>query len=276
MTEAIESNRRNFDERVSIHVRDTTGAYMVDRFLTGADTLFPIEAAEIGDLASKRLLHLQCHIGLDTLSLARRGALVTGLDFSPRAIAAARDFSRKTGISARFVEAEVYDAPQATGETYDFIYTTWGTIVWLPDIPRWARAIAMVLNPGGKLYFLDTHPHVMTLEEKGACLVATYPWRTPGDAPLVCEESTTYTGDPTPIASHVTYQWLHPLGDILSSLIDAGLVIESVREHERLPYKHFPMMIDAGDRMFRLPTSELAMPLAVSITAHKTHRRDRT
>src|SRR5690349_15703480 len=201
MVEAIEINRRNWDERVGIHLRDTTGAYMIDRFLSGADTLYPLEAAEIGQLAGKRLLHLQCHIGLDTLSLARRGALVTGLDFSPRAIAAARDFSRKTGIAARFVEADIYDAPQATGETYDSIYTTWGTIVWLPDIRLWARAISMTLNPGGKLYFLDTHPYIMTLEEQDARLVATYPWRTPSDAPLVCEESTTYTGDPTPIAS---------------------------------------------------------------------------
>ncbi|MGI8741273.1 MAG: class I SAM-dependent methyltransferase [Bryobacteraceae bacterium] len=268
--EPLETNRRNWNERASIHTRDTTGAYMSDRFLAGADTLFPIESEEIGSVSGKRLLHLQYHIGLDTLSLARRGAQVTGLDFSPIAIAAARDFSRRTGIAGRFVEAEVCDAAQATGESYDVIYTTWGTVVWLPDIRRWAHAIAATLASGGRLYFLDTHPHALTLEEADGRLAATYPWRTPRGKPLVIEGSTTYTGDRTPLISRITYQWLHPLGGIVSSLIEAGLVIERVREHDRLPYKLFPMMVDAGQRMFRLPSSEPATPLSVSIEAHKT------
>jgi len=147
--EFFEINRRNWEDRVPIHVRDSTGAYQVEAVLAGRDKLHPIEAAEVGDVCGQRLLHLQCHIGLDTLALARRGAEVTGLDFSPGAIGAARNFARRTGITARFVEGNVYDAPKLTPGPFDFVYTTWGTICWLPDVAGWARVVAKVLTPGG-------------------------------------------------------------------------------------------------------------------------------
>ena len=269
---AREANRKNWNDRAAIHLRDVTGAYMVDRFLAGSDTLFPIEASELGSVAGRHLLHLQCHIGLDTLSLARRGAVVTGLDFSPVAIAAASDFSRRTGIPGRFIEADVYDAPTVTGRVYDVVYTTWGTVIWLPDIRRWAHTVAAVLVEGGRLYFLDTHPQAETLEEQSGRLIATYPWRTPLEAPLVVENATTYTGDETPLAHPISYQWIHPLGDILSALASAGLVVDQVHEHDRLPFKLFPMMVETGERMYRLPDAAPPTPLAVSIGAHKpTH-----
>jgi SAM-dependent methyltransferase len=269
MRDAIETNRRNWNERVGIHLRDTTGMYMIDRFLAGADTLYPIESEGIGDVAGKRLLHLQCHIGLDTLSLARRGAEATGLDFSPPAIAAARDFSRRLGIHCRFVEADVYDAISASGETYDIVFTTWGTVTWLPDIRRWASTVAGTLKMGGRLYFLDTHPHAATLAEKGGCLVATYDWRTDPDSPLAFEAETTYTGDPTPLSSRAICEWNHSLADIVSALVDAGLSLGRIREYEQLPYKLFPMMVEAGNRMFRLPSNQPHIPLSVSIEARK-------
>lgn len=269
MSDEMKSNRRNWDERASIHLRDTTEFYMIDRFLAGADTLFPIESAEIGEVAGKRLLHLQCHIGLDTLSLARRGALVTGLDFSPVALRAAREFAARSGIPARFIESDVYNAPKSTGDQYEIVFTTWGTITWLPDVHRWARTIAAVLTPGGRLYFLDTHPFAMTLEEQDGALTCRYPWRTSPESPLVCDEDATYTGDPTPLVSRITCQWVHPLGDIISSLIDAGLSIRWIREHTLLPYRHFKMLIDAGQRMFRLPADKATIPLSLSIEARK-------
>ncbi|MDJ1159715.1 methyltransferase domain-containing protein [Chelatococcus sp. SYSU_G07232] len=269
MHDFFAANRRSWDERAAIHARDTTGAYMVDAFLAGADTLYPIEAAEIGDVAGKRLLHLQCHIGLDTLSLARRGAIVTGVDFSPEAIAAARGFAKRTGLAADFVEANVYDAARRTPGPFDMVYTTWGTIIWLPDIRAWARTIAAVLVPGGSFYFLDTHPQALCLEESDGRLVATYPWRTPDGGPIPFEAETTYTGDPTPLVNRKTFEWMHPVGDILSALVDAGLVIEAVREHERLPYGLFPLMVEAGERLYRLPDGMPAMPLALSIRARK-------
>ena len=264
-----QANLRNWNERARIHARDTTGFYQVDRFLGGTDTLFPIESEEIGDIAGKSLLHLQCHIGLDTLSLARRGAEVTGLDFSPVAIEVARDFASRSGVKACFIESDVYDAPAATGRQYEVAYTSWGTIVWLPDVYRWARTVAALLADRGRLYFVDTHPYVQVLAEDHGVLVHRYPWRTPCETPNVFDNEMTYTGDPTPLESRMIYEWNHSLGDVISALVEAGLRITGVREHELLPYRHFKMMVDAGDRMFRLPMGGPAVPLSVSIEARK-------
>ena len=135
----LEVNRARWDELVPIHLRNRNGFYAIDELKAGQDILSPIEAAEIADLAGKRLIHLQCHFGLDTLSLARRGAEVTGVDFSGPAIAAAGDLAAEMGVPARFVEADVLDATAATDGPFDVVYTTWGTITWLPDIERWAE-----------------------------------------------------------------------------------------------------------------------------------------
>ena len=124
----------------------------------------PIEAAEIGEVDGKRVVHLQCHIGLDTLALARRGAAVAGVDFSGNAIAAARALAAESGLAAHFVEANVYDAVAETEGPFDIVYTTWGTIGWLPDIRRWADVVAGLLVPGGFLYFADHHPILTGLQ----------------------------------------------------------------------------------------------------------------
>src|SRR5262245_11273672 len=137
----IEANRRNWDERVAVHRADRTGFYGVEEFRRGGDTLGPIEAGEIGDVRGKRLLHLQCHFGLDTLSLARRGATVTGLDFSAPAIAMARDLAAETGLTARFVESDVYEAHAAIADRFDIVYVTWGALGWLNDIRRWTAVV---------------------------------------------------------------------------------------------------------------------------------------
>jgi Methyltransferase domain len=135
------ANRRNWDERVAIHRRDATGFYAIERFLAGEKRLHAIESGELGEVSGKRLIHLQCHFGLDTLILARAGAIATGLDFSPAAIAEARRLATEIGIAADFVCADVYDARQAVEGEFDIALTTWGTICWLPDIVGWAETI---------------------------------------------------------------------------------------------------------------------------------------
>jgi 2-polyprenyl-3-methyl-5-hydroxy-6-metoxy-1,4-benzoquinol methylase len=151
MNDHVEMNRRNWDERAAIHARDITGAYSLDRFRAGEDALHAIEAAELGDVSGKRVLHLQCHIGRDTLCLVRRGATVTGLDFSGPALNVARRLSEQTGLKADFVEGTVDQAPHLTPGPFDLVFTTWGTICWLPDVKNWANVIASVLAPGGEL-----------------------------------------------------------------------------------------------------------------------------
>src|SRR6266567_276903 len=266
----FETNRRNWEDRVPIHLQDANGFYGIDAFLAGSDSLGPTVTAELGDVRGRRLLHLQCHFGLDTLSLARRGADATGLDFSPRAIEAARDLARRTGIAARFVEGNVYDAATLAPGPFDIVYTTWGTICWLPDVARWAQVIATVLAPGGILYFADCHPAAAMLEEFDGRLVATYPSPTPADAPLEFEDKTTYNDDPTPLANTKTYQWIHSISNIVSGLLDAGLQIEMLHEHDWLAFKLFPMMVKVDEERYRLPDGVPSIPLALSLKARKT------
>jgi SAM-dependent methyltransferase len=266
----LAANRANWDERVAIHRRDDTGAYRVDRFLAGDDTLNPIEESELGDVAGRRLVHLQCHFGLDTLRLARRGAQVVGVDFSLPAIEEARRLAAAAGLpQARFVHGDVYDAPALVGSGFDIVYTTWGTICWLPDVARWAATIAALLAPGGFLYFADGHPGALVLEEREGRLVPWYAPDTAPDQPLVFDADITYTGDPTPLAAKRTYEWIHSLSRIVNSLLGAGLRLEFLNEHPSLPWKVFPMCIRDGDRLYRLPDDLPRIPLAVSLRARK-------
>ncbi len=269
MDKYFEANRRRWDESVGIHVNDRTGFYRVQEFRQGADILGTIESAEIDDVAGKHLLHLQCHFGLDTLCLARRGAIVTGLDFSPKAIAAARILSAETSIPATFVEGDVYAAPELIDGRFDVVYVTWGAINWLPDIRRWTWIVAELLAPGGYLYLLEGHPAALALDQtSGGRLVATFPYFQ-GREPLVTDEETTYTGDTTELENTRAYEWIHPLSDIVNAVIGTGLNLEFLREHDRLPWKLFPCMVSDGNFMELLPPDMPSLPLAFSLKATK-------
>ncbi len=264
----MQANRARWDEKVPIHLRNRTGFYGIDDFKAGSDILSPIEAAEIGDLSGKRLVHLQCHFGLDTLALVRRGASVTGVDFSGPAVAAARALAAETGLAAHFVEANVYDAVAATEGPFDAVYTTWGTIGWLPDIRRWAEVVAGLLAPGGFVYLADHHPILTTLEQEGDELVFRYPWRSDPTAPLSFEEAKTYTGDEDVLLNSQSYEWSHPFSSLLTGLVDAGFRLAFLREHESIPWQAFPMMVPAGGRgMYRLPDGHPGLPLSFSLKA---------
>jgi SAM-dependent methyltransferase len=265
----IETNRRNWDERVPVHRADRTGFYAVEKFRRGGDTLMPVEAGEIGDVAGKRLLHLQCHLGLDTLSLARRGAVVTGLDFSAPAIEVARELAAEAGLAARFVESNVYDAGAALPETFDVVYSSWGAICWLHDIRAWAAIIAQFLAPGGFFYLADQHPCSTLLEQEGGRLYWRDSWRSAPDEPVGYDAPTTYIGDGTVFANARAYNWNHPLSDILCGLIDHGLRIDFLHEHETVPWHMFPKMTAIGDGMYRLPDGYPRIPLAFSLRASK-------
>jgi len=267
MDEYFDANRRHWDEVVDIHMKSTTGVYHVAEFRAGADVLGPTESAEIGDVAGKRLLHLQCHFGLDTLSLARRGAVVTGLDFSANAIEAARALSAETGVTGTFVEGNLYDAPGLIDGTFDVVFVTWGALHWLPDIRRWAEIVAGFLKPGGYLYLLEGHPAAAALEQaEDGRLVPKYPYFQ-GREPLAFDGDTTYTGDPDKLNHTRTYDWSHPLGDVVTALIDAGLTIDFLHEHDRVVWKMFPSMIRHEDGTERLPPEMPSLPLAYSLKA---------
>jgi SAM-dependent methyltransferase len=272
MEKFFEQNRRNWNDRAAIHFKDEAGGYRIADFLAGADNLHDIEDREIGDVAGKRVAHLQCHFGVDTLCLARRGASCVGLDFSPVAIAAARDLQKRTGLDASFVEGNVYDARELIEGHFDMVYVTWGAINWLPDIARWAKVVASLLKPGGSLYLLEGHPSLMTLDEKTPELRPAYDWLTPEDAPLTMSEDTTYTGDTAKIDHPVTHEWLHPLSDVINAVIGAGLRLEWLNEHEEISWQFAPIMVRVeGKRdMWVLPAGFPRLPLAFSLRATKS------
>jgi len=239
----MEANRLNWDDRTAVHLRNLTGFYAIDRVKAGDDALRGCVDAEIGEVTGRRLIHLQCHFGLDSIRLARRGEIVTGLDFSTAAIAAARALAVELAVPARFVEGNVYDAPALLNAQYEIAFVTWGSIIWLPDIRLWARIVAELLAPGGWLYLAEGHPSTLSLDEVDGRLVAARPWRTLMAEPFVYDDAATYTGDPTSLAHTRTYEWCHPMGDIIGGLLEAGLRLEFLHEHERLP----ALFSDDGD-----------------------------
>jgi 2-polyprenyl-3-methyl-5-hydroxy-6-metoxy-1,4-benzoquinol methylase len=265
----LEENKKRWDELVPVHAGSRF--YDVDGFLAGRCALLPIEVRELGELVNGRsLVHLQCHFGLDTLSWARRGARVTGVDFSPRALEEARSLAARAKLDARFVESEVTRAPETlNGETFDIVFTSWGVLGWLPDLSAWARAVSALLHPGGTFYIVETHPVAYLFDQSpGRALERTFPYfRT--TEPIVEEGEGTYADSSATITQKRRYSWIYELGNVVSLLIEHGLRIDFVHEHPATCSTVFPSMIPAGDGTYVLPPGELSLPLSFSIRATK-------
>ena len=269
MEDWFEINRRNWDERVPIHRRNATGSYAIEALRNGGEVLHGIEAAELGSVNGLDVVHLQCHFGVDSLALERLGARVTGLDFSPVAIATARELSREIGLPARFVEGNIYDAPRLIAERFDLAFVSWGALNWLPDVAGWAKVVSTLLKPGGRLYLVEGHPGIMPLEQENGQLVFRYAWRQAPDRPLRFDTPITYTGDPDVLANSQTREWIHPLSEVVGGLIAAGLRLDFLHEHEMLAWPAFPMMVEAPGRLYRLPPEHPPLPLSYSLQATK-------
>ncbi len=267
-------NLSTWDERAALHMRDTSGFYAIDRFRAGEDVLMPIESEEIGDVAGKHVLHLQCHIGLDTLCLARRGAFVTGLDFSSEAIKSAQALAKETGLEeAYFVQADVYDAAHVLEGGFDMIFVNFGSLNWLPDLWRWAEIVAELLAPGGSLYIAEQHPSLSVMQESDGRLSPGVDFVTPSDEPVVTDTPTSYNENGTQLVNSRLHEWEHPLSEILGSLLEAGLQLDFFHEHEVLPWKRLKMMVPTDGRYFCLPDGQPRMPLAFSLRAYKPESR---
>jgi SAM-dependent methyltransferase len=265
--EWFEANRANWDERVPIHVGGAF--YDVEGFLAGGDRLRPFEVSEVGDVAGKDLLHLQCHFGIDTLSWARRGARVTGLDFSAPAVEAARGLAERTGLSdeARFVEANVYDAVRALrGREFDVVYTGLGALNWLPDVGRWARVAAALVRPGGFLYLAEFHPFMWVFGDDDLTVEHDY---FHGPEPQVWDEPGTYADPEAETTHNRTYEWNHPLGDVVSAVAAAGLRVELLHEHDYTLFPRWPFLERSGFDTYRLPEGTPDLPMMYSLRASK-------
>jgi SAM-dependent methyltransferase len=255
-------NRANWDDRVPVHL--ASSFYDLPAFRAGADTLRPFEPSEAGDVTGKRLVHLQCHIGLDTLSWARRGALVSGLDFSAPAISAASALASELGIEATFVVSDVYDAVAALGgRRFDIVYTGIGALVWLPDIPRWARVVAGLLAPGGFLYLVEGHPFAQILDDATGLVVSRDYF---DSEPWVEDWAHTYTDGPA--LEHVrSVEFQHGIGEVITALSQAGLRIEFLHEFEFDAFGRYESLRRADDGTYRFPPGRPRVPLIFSVRA---------
>lgn len=268
MDEFIAENRSHWEEAAMIHPE--TATYDVEAFLDGETTLSPIEREELAHVEGKRLLHLQCHFGLDTLSWAREGAIVSGLDFAENAIETARALAREAGLADRatFVCGDIYDAPHVLEDQFEVVITTYGVLGWLPDLDRWADAVTEVLEPGGTFYLAEFHPITTTLEFEfdGGRTGFPYPYFTP-EKPLTWEDDGTYAAEDAEMEHGTTHHWPHGLGEILSALLSAGLDFQEVSEHTRSPWEQYPGMEADEDGLYQF--EDVDIPLLFSVRAVK-------
>ena len=271
----LEANRKRWDESVAVHA--ASEFYGVDRFLAGESTLTQLDLDEIGDVDGRSLLHLQCHFGLDTLSWARLGAEVVGVDFAPSAILLARDLAAQTGLDATFVECDVYDSLERLSElvgSVDLVYVNLGALCWLPSIRDWAEVCARFLRPGGQLYVRDVHPIAFTLDDEAAAgvLQLRYPYFETAE-PLSWSGDDDYADGSATFEHQTTYEWNHSLGEIVSAVIDAGLTIDFLHEHDWTVYRALPWLNETEPGIWRLPqidgNSDRRLPLMFSLGATK-------
>jgi SAM-dependent methyltransferase len=262
----FETNLKRWNELVKINVKSKS--YDLEGFLTGKSSLFPIEVEEVGEVKGKTLLHLQCHFGMDTLSWARLGAKVTGVDFSDKAIELAKDLSNKLDIPAKFIFSNVYDIPQVLNEKFDIVFTSYGTICWLPNLVQWAQIISNCLNPGGIFYIIDGHPFGFIIDEKKEPFNIGFNYFSDGK-PIFFEEGAAYADPLADLKNQATYEWDHPMSEIINSLIKANLEIEFLHEFPFTFFSIHPDMKKREDGYWEFKNYEFTVPMMFSIRTHK-------
>lgn len=250
MTSSFDVNRANWDDRAPAHAASPD--YAVDRFIADPEFLSEVVTFDIpllGDIRGLRGVHLQCHIGTDTISLARLGASMTGLDFSAASVAQARRLSEQAKTPVEFVESNVYDALDVLErETYDLVFTGIGALCWLPDIRLWAGVVAGLLGPGGRLFIREGHPMLWALDESRTVdLVADYPYFERPE-PLIDDDGGTYVVTDVEFTQNTTHSWNHGLGETITALLDVGMQLTGFVEHDSVPWDALPGQMEKDDR----------------------------
>lgn len=267
-------NEKNWDDRAELHM---TGDYCGYQRLLEDPTAISAELAQdvgrFGDLTGRHVIHLQCHVGTDTIGFARLGASrVVGLDLSEASLAHARSIAESAGADIEYVHANVYDARRAVSGDFDLVYTSIGVLCWLPDVGGWARVVASLLKPGGTFFIRDDHPMFMAIgEDVSDGLKVEQPYFQL-EAPATWDDDSSYVDTPgAPRIAHTTnHQWNHSLGQTITALIDAGLVIDCVEETTRAAWCPWPgLMEQDSDGGWRLRDRPERLPLQFAITAHK-------
>ena len=271
MDPSLAVNRANWDERALAHAASPD--YRVERYIEDPAYVGPVVAFDIprlGDVSGLRGVHLQCHIGTDTLSLARLGAQMTGLDFSAPALPEARRLAERAGAEIEFVQSEVYDAPEVLERgSFDFVFTGIGALCWLPRVAAWATVVAQLLRPGGWLFIREGHPMLWALAERSDdLLVVDHPYFE-REEPTVSDDQGTYVQTDVIFENTLTHEWNHGLGETVTALLDAGLELTMLVEHESVPWEALPGQMERAGEEWRLADRPWRLPLTYTLRAAK-------
>jgi 2-polyprenyl-3-methyl-5-hydroxy-6-metoxy-1,4-benzoquinol methylase len=258
----IEINKQSWNNRIDAHLKSKF--YDLDHFMKGKTSLNSIELELLGDITGKTILHLQCHFGQDTISLNRLGAEVTGVDLSDKAIESARQIAKDTNAKVTFICCDIYDLPQHLDQQFDFVFTSYGTIGWLPDLDKWAKIVSKFLKPNGQFVFVEFHPVVWMFDDNFENI--TYRYFNSGA--IIETENGTYA-DKTANILLVNITWNHGLGEVINSLLKNGIEINQLNEYDYSPYNCFNKTIEFEPKKYRIEHLANKIPMVYSILARK-------
>ncbi len=254
----IEINKESWNNRTDSHL--TSDFYDVEGFLNGKNSLNSIELDLLGDVSGKKILHLQCHFGQDSLSLARMGAKVTGVDLSDKAINAGKDLANKMEIDAQFICCDLYDLPNYLEDKFDIVFTSYGTIGWLPDMNKWADLIARYLKPGGHFVFAEFHPVVWMFDDDFKFVKFKYSKA----EPIIENEEGTYADKSADIQQDYVY-WNHGLAEVVTALLSKNISIQKFQEFDYSPYDCFDHTIEFEPGKFRIKHFGNKIPMVYTL-----------
>ncbi|MCO6175959.1 class I SAM-dependent methyltransferase [Flavobacterium sp. NRK F10] len=258
----FEINKQTWNTKVPVHI--DSDFYDMEGFLNGKNTLPDLDLKLLGDVSGKKILHLQCHFGQDSLSLARMGAQVTGIDISDKAIEEARKLNDQLGLDARFICCNVYDTPEYVKEQFDIVYTSYGVIGWLPDLNKWAEVISKCLKPGGKLVFVEFHPVVWMFDDDFTKVNYHYH----NERPIIESYTGTYAQKEADIKTDYV-GWNHSLAEVLTALLQNGLTLTDFQEFDYSPYNCFNKTIEFEKGKYRIQHLENKIPMLYSLIVKK-------
>jgi 2-polyprenyl-3-methyl-5-hydroxy-6-metoxy-1,4-benzoquinol methylase len=258
----LEINKECWNKKTDVHLNSSF--YDVEGFVKGKSSLNEIELNLLGDIKGKSILHLQCHFGQDSLSLARMGAEVTGVDLSNKAIEAARKLSNNIGVEAKFIECDVYSLPGHLTDQFDIVFTSYGTIGWLPDMDRWAKVVSSFLMQGGQFVFADFHPVVWMFDDEFKEIAYSYFNR----ETIIDEVSGSYTDRSAPITTN-SVSWNHDISEVLTSLLSEGLILDQFLEFDYSPYNCFNNMEEFETGKYRIKGLKNRIPMVYALAMRK-------
>jgi SAM-dependent methyltransferase len=258
----ININKQTWNDKTDVHI--ASEFYDMKGFLEGKSTLNTIELELLGNVKDKKILHLQCHFGQDTMTFARMGAKATGIDFSDKAVEKAREFSAKLNLDTSFICCDIYDAPKHIDEQFDIVFTSYGTIGWFPDLDKWAKVVSHFLKPNGQFIMADFHPVVWMFDNDFKEVFYSYF----NIEPIIEEESGTYAETEADLQTK-SIGWNHPISEILNSLLQSGLELKQFNEYDYSPYNCFNEMEEFEKGKFCIKTFGNKIPMVYSILATK-------